>query len=52
MNFGVAQPMAHENSAKRAAIVLFLILAPSSALADVRRHDKLALWRHEELTLS
>jgi hypothetical protein len=26
--------MAHENSAKRAAIVLFLILAPSSALAD------------------
>lgn len=27
--------MAHENSAKRAAIVLFLILAPSSALAGV-----------------
>lgn len=34
MSCGVAQPMAPENSAKRAAIVLFLILAPSSALAD------------------
>lgn len=34
MSCGVAQPMAPENSAKRAAIVLFLIFAPSSALAD------------------
>jgi hypothetical protein len=34
MSFGVTQPMAYENSTKRVAIVLFLILAPSSALAD------------------
>lgn len=34
MRFGVTQQMAFENTAKRAAILLFLILAPSWALAD------------------